>query len=80
LIVQLSKLKEGMKGIVVKVSGGRGAVKRLYDMGLVPGAKIRIVRNALFRGPVEIEVKGSRLVIGRGLASRVLVSVGGSTS
>jgi Fe2+ transport system protein FeoA len=32
------------------------------------------MKNAPFRGPIEIKVKGSSLVIGRGLASRIVVS------
>jgi Fe2+ transport system protein FeoA len=52
---------------------GCGAVKRLADLGILPGAKIRVVRKAPFGGPIEIEVRGSRFMIGRGLASRIIV-------
>lgn len=54
---------------------GWGAVKRLADLGILPGTRIKIVRKAPFGGPIEIEVGGSRFMIGRGLASKVIVEV-----
>lgn len=52
-----------------------GAVKRLADLGILAGTRIKVVRKAPFGGPIEIEVGGSRFMIGRGLAERVLVEV-----
>ena len=48
-------------------------VKRLTDLGLTPGTKITVVKSAPFNGPLEISVRGSRLAIGRGMASRIIV-------
>ena len=50
-------------------------VKRLTDLGLTPGTKVTVVKSAPFNGPVEVCVRGSRLAIGRGMASRILVDV-----
>jgi len=50
-------------------------VKRLSDMGLTPGTNVTVVKSAPFNGPLEICVRGSRLAIGRGMASRILVDV-----
>lgn len=50
-------------------------LKRLTDLGLTPGTKITVVKSAPFNGPLEINVRGSRLAIGRGMASRILVDV-----
>jgi len=52
-----------------------GAVKRLADLGILAGARIRVVRKAPFGGPIEIEVGGSRFMIGRSLAERIIVEV-----
>ncbi len=71
--LNLIKLKEGDTGEIIGISDGQMANKRLADLGLTPGAKIKILRKAPFFGPLEIEVCGSRLVLGRGLASKVLV-------
>jgi len=50
-------------------------IKRLTDLGLTPGTEITAVKSAPFRGPLEICVRGSRLAIGRGMGSRILVDV-----
>jgi len=52
-----------------------GAVKRLADLGIVAGTRIRVVRKAPFNGPIEVEVAGSRFLIGRGLADKIVVEV-----
>jgi Fe2+ transport system protein FeoA len=50
-------------------------IKRLTDLGLTPGTNITVVKSAPFNGPLEVNVRGSRLAIGRGMASRILVDV-----
>ena len=50
-------------------------VKRLSDLGLTPGTNVTVVKSAPFNGPLEVTVRGSRLAIGRGMASRILVDV-----
>jgi len=52
-----------------------GAEKRLADLGIVVGARIKVVRKAPFGGPIEVEVAGSRFLIGRRLAERIIVEV-----
>ena len=69
----LIKLKEGQVAEIVSVAGGWRATQRLADLGLTPGTQIKLLRKAPLWGPVEIEVRGSRLVLGRGLATKVLV-------
>jgi Fe2+ transport system protein FeoA len=49
--------------------------KRLNDLGLTPGTKVTVIKSAPFNGPLEVSVRGSRLAIGRGMASRILVDV-----
>ena len=70
--ISLIKLREGEVAEIISVIGGRMATKRLADLGLILGTKIKVLRKAPW-GPVEIEVRGSRLVLGRGLASKILV-------
>lgn len=72
----LTDMKEGQIGVMRTVQGGKMAAKRLADMGLTPGTEIKVIRKALFNGPVQIEVCGARLVLGRGLASRIIVEPG----
>jgi len=72
-IDRLSNCQNGEEVTVLRVHTGFMAKKRLANLGIIPGVKIIKKRSALFRGPIEIIVKGSSLVIGRGLASRIMV-------
>jgi DtxR family Mn-dependent transcriptional regulator len=75
LITQLSNLKPGEVGRVAFMRGGRRACQRLIDMGLTPGAYLKMVNAAPFQGPVEVEVRGTSLALGRRLAAQVFVRV-----
>ena len=69
----LTDLEDGQAGIIVSISGGIEAAKRLADLGLITGTVIKVLRKTLFSGPVQIEVCGSKLAIGRGLASKIMI-------
>ncbi len=56
---------------VVKIEGGHGAYEKLMEMGIIPGAKIRMVYNA--KGPVIIAVNDSKYALGKGIASKIIV-------
>ncbi len=45
---------------------------RLLDMGLVPGTRVKVINNQN-RGPILVEVRDSKMALGRGLASKILV-------
>ena len=72
--IPLLMLHVGRKGVVGKIVGGRSVCKRLNELGLVPGSEVEMV-NRISNGPVMIRVKGSKLAIGRGLASKVHIIV-----
>jgi Fe2+ transport system protein FeoA len=73
LIKPLTECICGEELTVIRVNAGYRAKVRLANLGIIPGVKIKKMKNAPFRGPIEIKVKGSSLVLGRGLASRILV-------
>jgi len=56
----------------VDVRGGRGLHRRLAEMGLGPGSRF-VVETSGRPGPFIIRVKGSRLVLGHGMVTRVFV-------
>ncbi|ADV64530.1 FeoA family protein [Desulfurococcus mucosus] len=49
-----------------------GWVHRLYQLGVFPGVIVEVVHNE-GRGPVVIRVNGSEVVLGKGLARRIVV-------
>jgi len=80
LIKCLTECELGAELVVISVNAGFGAKNRLADLGIVPGTKIIKKKAAPFNGPVEIDVKGSSLVIGRGLALKIIVDCGSACS
>lgn len=68
----LARCADGTRWRLVSVHGGQGLRARLAVMGLVPAEAVLVVRNR-FPGPLILEVKGTRLLLGAGMASRVRV-------
>ncbi|AMQ17725.1 FeoA family protein [Thermococcus peptonophilus] len=72
MIVPLSSLKPGERGIVVNIQGGPGFRNRLLGMGITPGAIVQVI-EAYNPGPVIVNISGTRFAVGWGMASRILV-------
>jgi ferrous iron transport protein A len=71
----LTELEDGQTGIIISVLGGKILTKRLADLGITSGTEVKVIRRTLFSGPVQVEVAGSRLVLGNGLASKIMVEL-----
>ncbi len=80
LIKCLTECEKGEEVTVLSVNVGFSQKRRLSNLGIFPRAKILKKKNAPFRGPLEIMVRGSSLVIGRGIASKIIVSCDGTCS
>ena len=70
----LAMVSPGETVTVVGVRAGWGLTRRLADMGLVPGTKLMVI-NSQMPGPIIIDLRGSRLVLGHGMAQKILVEV-----
>lgn len=46
--------------------------KRLSDLGIYKDAQVEIIRNDI-PGPLILDIKGSRLILGRGQAQKIMV-------
>ncbi len=57
---------------IVNIRAGSKAHRFLADLGIHAGEKIKVIKND--SGPVIIEVKGTRVAIGRGLAAKIEVN------
>ncbi len=82
-------MRNGERGVIISAgtsqcsrrgdSRGRrrrwGFRRRLEELGLTPGTKVKLIKSAPFNGPIEIQVRSSRLALGRRMAERVLVEV-----
>ncbi len=68
----LSMAKNGHRLKIKEIYGGRGLQARLSAMGLIPGMYIEIISNNQ-RGPLVVRVMGSRIMLGRGMAQKIIV-------
>lgn len=62
-IVPLSQLRGGQRGTLTAVGGERSFRRRLMELGLTPGAEVRVLKVAPLGDPMELEVRGCRLSI-----------------
>jgi DtxR family transcriptional regulator, Mn-dependent transcriptional regulator len=69
----LSGLKEKQKATIAFIRGDDKAMQRLLDLGMTPGTKISVCRVAPMKGPMEVDVRGSRLALGEDIACNVFV-------
>lgn len=72
-MMPLSMVSPGEVVKVVTVRAGWGLQRRLADMGLTPGVQIRVI-NSQRPGPVVIDIRGSRLALGYGIAHKIMVT------
>lgn len=68
----LNNSPRGFSVRVVAVSGGRMARQKLTDLGIIPGEKLKIIRND-GSGPVLVALYDSKVAVGSGLAQKVRV-------
>jgi DtxR family Mn-dependent transcriptional regulator len=75
-LTSITTLKPGKKGKIVFIRGGRHVVQRLCDLGLTNGTEVSLLREAPLKGPIEIRVRGCKIVIGRGIAEKIFIQIG----
>ncbi len=61
---------------VVKAVGGEGKIKRrLFDMGITPGAEIFLRKKAPLGDPIEVTIRGYELTLRKTEAQFVTMEV-----
>jgi ferrous iron transport protein A len=72
-VVPLSALNSGERGIIESIEAHWGMLSRLTSLGFTPGAEIEMLQN-FHRGPLMVCVRETCVALGRGEASKILVS------
>jgi ferrous iron transport protein A len=75
-IVKLSYVRPDEEVNLQEVTSCMSTSTSLAEMGIVGDVLIQMLHN-IGRGPVLIKVRNTQLMIGRGLASKILVQVKG---
>ncbi|MFN2483296.1 MAG: ferrous iron transport protein A [Pyrinomonadaceae bacterium] len=72
----LNCLPHGVGARVVGVSGDGSIARRLMEMGVVPGARVRVIKAAPLGDPLEIRVRSYHLALRRSEAEAITVVAG----
>jgi len=70
----LDTLTQGQSGRISTVTGTADVRRRLLEMGLTPGAVVRVVRFAPLGDPIDIEVRGYHMSLRKHEASQIQLS------
>jgi ferrous iron transport protein B len=70
--IKLSEALPGADITLYKILGGMGMERKLTEMGLLPGEKIKRVDSPK-DGPVILLIKGAKIAIGHGMADKIIV-------
>ena len=69
----LAELEIGAHARILSVEGDGEVSRRLLEMGVTPGAPVRVVKNAPFGCPMEIRVRNSHLALRRSEADSIFI-------
>ncbi|MGA2679772.1 MAG: FeoA family protein [Sedimentisphaerales bacterium] len=69
----LSEIAEGQTVNIIRIEGGRGMRVRLTTLGLLPKTQVTVVHNGR-SGPFVINVKNSKMALGRAIVDKIMVS------
>lgn len=70
----LDRVEKETEVDVVEIQGGWGVRQRLNRMGIHPGDRILVKRSGVMGGPILVQVHGTEVAMGRGMARKVFVT------
>ena len=72
---KLSEFKVGESGIIKTVAGEGKIRRRLFDMGVTPGAEVYLRKKAPLGDPLEVTIRGYELTLRKSEAECVSMEV-----
>ena len=75
MLKRLDEFKIGETGLIKKVEGEGRLRRRLFDMGVTPGAKVYLRKKAPLGDPLEVTIRGYELTLRKTEAKLVLLEV-----
>ncbi len=71
----LSELEVGNKARIEAVNGEGAVRRRLFDMGITPGAEVYLRKKAPLGDPIEIAIRGYELTLRKAEAAHVEITL-----
>ena len=75
MLKRLDEFKVGETGLIKKVEGEGRLRRRLFDMGVTPGAKVYLRKKAPLGDPLEVTIRGYELTLRKSEACLVILEV-----
>jgi len=75
MLKKLDEFKIGETGLIKKVEGEGRLRRRLFDMGVTPGAKVYLRKKAPLGDPLEVTIRGYELTLRKTEAQLVVLEV-----
>ena len=72
---KLNQFAIGDKGVVKSVGGEGRLRRRLFDMGVTPGAEVLLRKVAPLGDPIEVTIRGYELTLRKAEAELVVMEV-----
>ena len=77
MLKKLSEFNIGETGQITKVDGEGRIRRRLFDMGITPGAEVYLRKKAPLGDPMEITIRGYELTLRKEEADLVTLELKG---
>ena len=75
MLKRLNEIKVGETGLIKKVEGEGLLRRRLFDMGVTPGATVYLRKKAPLGDPLEITIRGYELTLRKTEAALVVLEM-----
>ena len=75
MLKKLDEFKIGETGLIKKVEGECRIRRRLFDMGVTPGATVYLRKKAPLGDPLEVTLRGYELTLRKSEAELVILEV-----
>ena len=75
MLKRLDEFKIGEAGLIKKVEGEGRLRRRLFDMGVTPGATVYLRKKAPLGDPLEVTIRGYELTLRKTEAELVVLEV-----
>ena len=80
MLKRLDEFQIGETGLIKKVEGEGRLRRRLFDMGVTPGATVYLRKKAPLGDPLEVTIRGYELTLRKSEASLVYLESKGVES
>ena len=80
MVVKLTEMKRGQVGVVSHIEGGYEFARKIQNMGIRTGKKMKKIEEHFRKGPQTIRIDNFKIAIGYGMAEKIFIETGKNES